>query len=141
MASVSLFWGWGTTRHSLRAGSSSRQIDDLRLLEGGLLLRRAARQEIRHDRGGGGPLPLLASGRVRRQLRVVLAREELDLLLRRRPEPILPIKHYKDGESVACFVLGAGGESRVAARNEVEVLAERRVEDPEGWGPLRVFFR
>ena len=140
MASVSLFWGWGTTRHSLRAGSSSRQIDDLRLLEGGLL-RRAARQEIRHDRGGGGPLSLLASGRVRRQLRVVLAREELDLLLRRRPEPILPIKHYKDGESVACFVLGAGGESRVAARNEVEVLAERRVEDPEGWGPLRVFFR
>ena len=141
MASVSLFWGWGTTRHSLRAGSSSRQIDDLRLLEGGLLLRRAARQEISHDRGGGGPLPLLASGRVRRQLRVVLAREELDLLLRRRPEPILPIKHYKDGESVACFVLGAGGETSVAARNEVEVLAECRVEDPEAWGPLRVFFR
>ena len=140
MASVSLFWGWGTTRHSLRAGSSSRQIDDLRLLEGGLL-RRAARQEIRHDRGGGAPLPLLASGRVRRQLLVVLAREEFDLLLRRRPEPVLPIKHYKDGESVACFVLGAGGETSVAARNEGEVLAERRVEDPEGWGPLRVFFR
>ena len=140
MASVSLFGGWGTTRHSLRAGSSSRQIDDLRLLEGGLL-RRAARQEIRHDRGGGAPLPLLASGRVRRQLLVVLAREELDLLLRRHPEPVLPIKHYKDGESVACFVLGAGGETSVAARNEGEVLAERRVEDPEGWGPLRVFFR
>ena len=140
MASVSLFWGWGTTRHSLRAGSSSRQIDDLRLLEGGLL-RRAARQEIRHDRGGGAPLPLLASGRVRLQLLVVLAREERDLLLRRRPEPVLPIKHYKDGESVACFVLGAGGETSVAARNEVEVLAECRVEDPEAWGPLRVFFR